>query len=66
MSKKTFNVNNTLYPEGVLLDARSVFWDFSIEIFPGAIEINEENPDIIFDEFMNYSLSLLLEKNLWA
>lgn len=64
MSKKTFNVNNTLYPEEVLLEAHGVFSDFSIEIFPGAIEINEENPDRVFDEFMNYSLSLLLEKNL--
>ncbi len=66
MSKKTFNVNNILYPEEILIEARNVFQDFSIDIFPGSIEIDEENPENIFDEFMNYSLSLLLEKNIWA
>lgn len=64
MLKKTFNVNNTLYPEEILLEARTIFSDFAIEILPGSIQINEEDPQRVFDEFMNYSLSLLLEKNL--
>ena len=64
MSKKTFHVNNTLYPEDVIQDAIIAFSDYSITSIDGAIIIEDEDPQYVFDEFMNYILSLSLENPL--
>ncbi len=61
MSKKTFNVNSSLYPQSFLKEAIVIFSGFQIILNGGSITIEDEDPQYIFDEFMNYSLSLSLE-----
>ena len=66
MQKKNFNLNNKLYPEIVIHKAIEDFGsDFSIVYENEMVTISWENPEeiqIIFDEFMNYVLSLISEQ----
>lgn len=66
MSKKTFNVNSILYPEIIIQEAILAFDGYDISMNSNAITIDDEDPQYIFDEFMNYSLSLSLENSIWA
>lgn len=61
MSKKTFNVNNTLYSEKNIQEAILVFVGYTISVSDGIISIDDEDPQYVFDELMNYVLSLSLE-----
>ncbi len=66
MSKKTFQINNTLYPESIIQEAIADFGDYAITFSDGVLSIDDEDPQYVFDEFMNYILSLSLENLPWA
>ena len=66
MLKKTFNINKDIYPENLILEAINAFSGYNISYSNAIISIEEEDPQYIFDEFMNYALSISLENNLWA
>ncbi len=66
MLKKTFNINKDIYPENLILEAINAFSGYNISYSNAIISIEEEDPQYIFDEFMNYVLSISLENNLWA
>lgn len=66
MSKKTFNINNQLYSESDILDAIDAFDGYVINWENEVLIIEDENPQFVFDEFMNYILSLSLENSIWA
>ena len=61
MLKKAFNINNTLYPDALILQAIDAFSDYQIQLIASDIVIEDEDPQYIFDELMNYILSLSLE-----
>ncbi len=66
MSKRIFNVNNTLYNDSIILSAISAFEWYIISYQGGTITIDDEDPQYVFDELMNYTLSLSLENPIWA
>lgn len=66
MSKKTFQINSTLYPESIIQEVIAVFGDYAITFSDGILSIEDEDPQYVFDEFMNYILSLSLENLPWA
>ena len=62
MLKQNFSLDKTFYREDLVLITREVFGDFMIEVTSGGIEICDENPQSVFDEFSNYCLALSNEK----
>lgn len=66
MSKKTFSVNNTLYSKNILESSKDAFEWYNITIWENTVTIEDENASEIFDEFMNYTLSIYSENTLWA
>ncbi len=66
MPKKTFNIDSTLYPLDFLNQAKKSFEGYDIVVTARWVTIDDDNPVYIFDEFMNYTLSLYLEFHLWA
>jgi hypothetical protein len=66
MSKKTFHVNNQLYPELYITEAINAFDWYDITWKNGNLIIEDEDPQYVFDELMNYTLSLSLENSIWA
>jgi hypothetical protein len=62
MPKQNFKLDKNFYAEELVLLAREAFSDFDITITPVGIEISEENPQSIFDEFSNYCLGLSNEQ----
>jgi hypothetical protein len=61
MSKKTFLINNNFYPHDIIQNAIIAFGDYNITSADGTLSIEDEDPQYIFDELMNYTLSLSLE-----
>lgn len=61
MSKKTFSIDNSLYQENLISDAIAAFDGYTITLQGGRITIDDENPEYVFDELMNYTLALSLE-----
>ena len=66
MSKKTFHVNSQLYPELYIIEAIEAFDGYMISWKDGDLTIDDEDPQYVFDELMNYILSLSLENSIWA
>ncbi len=66
MSKKTFNVNSTLYPEIIIQEAILAFVGYTISTSDSVITIDDEDPQYVFDELMNYILSISSETIVWA
>ena len=66
MSKKTFSINNQLYPEWYIKEAIDAFDGYNIIWKDGNLIIEDEDPQYVFDELMNYTLSLSLENSIWA
>ena len=66
MSKKTFSVNNELYSKSILELSKEAFEWYEITIWENSITVEDENASEIFDEFMNYTLSIYSENTLWA
>lgn len=66
MLKKTFSLNNQLYPESDIRNAIDTFDGYLILWENGTLTIEDENPQFVFDELMNYILSLSLENSIWA
>jgi hypothetical protein len=64
MSKKTFSINNQLYPEVYIIEAIDAFDGYSIIYQDGNLIIEDEDPQYVFDELMNYTLSLSLENSI--
>ncbi len=64
MSKKTFSVNNILYPEALIQEAILAFDGYAIVASDSTITIDDEDPQYVFDELMNYILSLSLENSI--
>ena len=58
MSKKTFKLDNTLYAQTRITASIQAFSGYSIVFAQDALTIDEEEPQQIFDEFMNYVLAL--------
>lgn len=63
MQKNNFSVNTEIYPPEYILQAIADFEGYSILFDPSTSEIiiDDENAPFIFDELMNYVLSLILE-----
>jgi hypothetical protein len=61
MSKKTFQIDDSLYTAELVHDAILAFDWFNIILEGNIITVEDENPDFVFDELMNYTLSLILE-----
>ncbi len=61
MLKKVFKISSTLYPTPIVIQAIESFSDFQIQLIDSSIIIEDDDPQFVFDEFMNYTLSLLLE-----
>lgn len=66
MSKKTFKISSSLYSINNIQDAISAFDGYQIDFDGNTISIDDENPQYVFDELMNYILSISLENNIWA
>ncbi len=62
MPKKNFNLDSNLYPKPILEQWIEDFSDFSIILHEWWVEIDDENPQMVFDEFSNYCLLLINEK----
>lgn len=64
MLKRTFKIDNSLYPEDKVNEVISHFEGYNIH-YPVSWELEivseKENPQEIFDEFMNYLLAYLNE-----
>lgn len=61
MSKKTFNIDSSLYPEHCIQEAILAFDGYDMIFSGNQITIDDADPQYVFDELMNYVLSLLLE-----
>ncbi len=66
MSKKTFNINNSIYSLELLLQTQEYFEGYDITIDRNTLSIDDENPQFVFDEFMNCALSIYSEIIAWA
>lgn len=66
MSKKAFNINSEIYSKDSIIEAISSFTGYNISYDNEIISIDDEDPQYVFDELMNYSLSISLENILWA
>lgn len=66
MSKKTFNINKDIYPENIIQEAILTFVGYNIIYSDSVISIEEDDSQYIFDELMNYMLSISLENTIWA
>lgn len=66
MSKKTFKISSSLYSANNIQDAINAFDGYQIHFDDNNIIIDDENPQYIFDELMNYILSISLENTIWA
>lgn len=66
MSKKIFNINNSLYPEKIIQTAIHEFYWYDITYTDQSIIIDDDNPQEVFDELMNYILSIFSENIVWA
>jgi hypothetical protein len=64
MSKKTFKISSSLYSINNIQDAISAFDGYQIDFDGNTISIDDENPQYVFDELMNYILSISLENNI--
>lgn len=62
MQKKSFSLDSAFYKKDILIKAQADFKDFSIELKDGTITTEDENPELIFDEFCNYILALSNEE----
>ena len=59
---KEFEINTGIYPENVITQAISDFEEVSeIKFKNNTIIINSEDSEEIFNEFMNYCISLISE-----
>jgi hypothetical protein len=61
MSKKIFNVNSDIYSSDAILQAIEAFEGYTISYDKNQITIDDEDVQFVFDEFMNYIISLSLE-----
>ncbi len=63
MLKKTFKIDNSLYPQEIINNTILVFSDFDIiyHVDKFEIVIEADNPQLVFDEFANYLLSQINE-----
>ena len=66
MSKKTFKISSSLYSINSIQDAINAFDGYQIHFDGNTIGIDDEDPQYVFDELMNYILSISLENNIWA
>ncbi|NRH20996.1 hypothetical protein HOO68_03050 [Candidatus Gracilibacteria bacterium] len=66
MSKKTFNINKDIYPENIIQEAILTFVGYNIIYSDSVISIEEDDSQYIFDELMNYMLSISLENTIGA
>lgn len=66
MSKKTFNINNSIYSFDILVQAKQYFEGFEITIDGNSVSITDDDPQFVFDEFMNCALSIYSETIAWA
>ena len=64
MSKKTFNINKDIYPENIIQEAILTFVGYNIIYSDSVISIEEDDSQYIFDELMNYMLSISLENTI--
>ena len=64
MSKKTFNINKDIYPENIIQEAILAFVGYNIIYSDSVISIEEDDSQYIFDELMNYMLSISLENTI--
>lgn len=62
MQKKNFNLDKNFYQESFIDQAISDFADFRINKTDLGVEITDEDPQMVFDEFSNYILSLALNQ----
>lgn len=58
MPKQNFKLDNHFYTQNLLESAIRDFSDFTIKISSTGIEIEDEDPEKIFDEFSNYCIAL--------
>ena len=66
MSKKTFSINNKLYPENLINSVILAFDGYNISYFDSTITIDDEDTKYVFDELMNYVLSISSETIVWV
>lgn len=66
MSKRTFNVNTSLYPVEIIQEWIAAFEGYTISHENGVITIDDEDPETVFKELLNYILSLYSETIIWA
>ena len=64
MQKRTFKIDNSIYPKDKILEVIPFFEGYTITCNDATgleISSNSEDPQAVFDEFMNYLLAYLNE-----
>ncbi len=64
MQKRTFKIDNSIYPKDKILEVIPFFEGYTITYNDATgleISSNSEDPQAVFDEFMNYLLAYLNE-----
>ena len=62
MQRKSFNLDKLFYSESIVSQAKDAFNDFDIDIVEWVIFITDDDPQIVFDEFSNYCISIFNEQ----
>ena len=66
MSKKTFNISSQLYPEDMIHQGIDDFQWYNIIYDNSILVIDDPDAERVFDEFMNYILSIFSEHTVWV
>jgi hypothetical protein len=62
MPKKSFNLDKDFYNPTLIEEALKDFSSFSLEYRETTLTIDDEDPQLLFDEFSNYCIALYNEK----
>ena len=64
MQKQNFILDKKFYSDDSVMQSKEAFSDFTIIITSDGVEITDDNPQYVFDEFSNYCIIISNEFSL--